>query len=617
MGEETAQTGGYKYMGTGQHIANESLALVATRAADLMARMTLEEKVAQTMLVAVNHIEHQAVTDLGIGAILSGGGGNPEPNNPATWQAMVAGYRDAALQSRLGIPIIYGVDAVHGHNNVRGAVIFPHNIGLGAARDPDLVRRIGWATAVETYATSVRWDFAPTLAVPQDIRWGRTFEGFGEDTALVSALGRAYIEGLQGDDPAAEFSVLATAKHYFGDGGTTYGTSEFVFPVVPQMGVMEEVPFLVDQGDTRLDEATLREVHLAPYLAALDAGVLTVMASFSKWNGVRLHAHHYLLTELLKGELGFPGFVVSDWEGVRDSDPDPYTAVVTCYNAGIDMNMVSFGWREKMELLLTAVQKGDVPLARLEDAVRRILTVKLRAGLFEQLKSSEGYLPLVGSPEHRALAREAVVKSAVLLKNENQTLPLSPAATRLLVAGAWANDIGLQCGGWTIAWQGEAGPITDGTTILEGIRAAAPQTAVEYEANGRFDGERSAYGLVCVGETPYAEGLGDRADLTLDAEQTSLIDRMRALCDRLVVVIISGRPLIISDQLPQIDALVAAWLPGSEAGALAELLFGREPFSGKLSYTWPRSMRARSMDQVVARNEEASPLFPYGFGLTA
>jgi beta-glucosidase len=592
---------------------NDPTDSLSARVSDLIGRMTLEEKVAQTMLVAVNHIETQAIGDLGIGAILSGGGANPEPNNPANWLAMVDGCRQAALQSRLGIPILYGVDAVHGHNNMRGAVIYPHNIGLGAARDADLVRRIGRATAVETYVSGVRWDFAPTLAVPQDIRWGRTFEGFGEDTALVSELGRAYIEGLQGDDPAAEFSVLATAKHYFADGGTTYGTAEFVFPVVPELGVMEEVPFLVDQGDTRLDEATLRKVHLAPYLAALRAGVLTVMASFSKWNGVKLHAHHYLLTELLKEELGFPGFVVSDWEGVRDSHLDPYTAVVTCYNAGIDMNMVSFGWHEKMELLHTAVQKGDVSLERLEDAVCRILTVKLRAGLFEQLESSDRYLPLIGSSEHRALAREAVVKSAVLLKNEKQTLPLPQDAPRILVAGAWADDIGLQCGGWTIAWQGEIGPITSGTTILEGLRAqAGPEMVIDFEPDGRFDGERAAYGIVCVGETPYAEGLGDRANLALDADQAALIERVRAQCDYLIVVLISGRPLIISEGLPYIDALVAAWLPGSEAGALAELIFGKATFSGKLSYTWPRSM-----DQVpTACAKEEGPLFPYGFGLT-
>jgi beta-glucosidase len=593
---------------------NEPTNSMSLRVGDLIARMTLEEKVAQTMIVAVNHIEHQAIIDLGIGAILSGGGANPEPNNPANWLAMVDGCRQAALQSRLGIPILYGVDAVHGHNNLRGAVIFPHNIGLGAARDAGLVRRIGRATAVETYATGVRWDFAPTLAVPQDIRWGRTFEGFAEDTALVSELGQAYIEGLQGSDPAAEFSVLATAKHYFADGGTTYGTAEFVFPVVPQLDVMEEVPFLVDQGDTRLDEATLREVHLTPYLAALRAGVLTVMASFSKWNGAKLHAHHYLLTELLKGELGFTGFVVSDWEGVRDSHPDPYTAVVNCYNAGIDMNMVSIGWREKMELVHTAVQKGDIPLARLEDAVRRILSVKLHAGLFEQLDSSDRYLPLIGSAEHRALAREAVVKSAVLLKNEKQTLPLPRETPRILVAGAWADDIGLQCGGWTIAWQGKAGPITSGTTILEGVRAhAGPGTVIDYVPDGQYDGERAPYGIVCVGERPYAEGLGDRADLTLDAGQAALIDRMRARCDHLIVILVSGRPLVISEELPEIDALVAAWLPGSEAGAVAELLFGISPFSGKLSYTWPRSM-----DQVpTARAKEEGPLFPYGFGLTA
>lgn len=580
---------------------------------DLMARMSLEEMVAQTFLVAVNHIEPQSVTDLGIGAILSGGGGNPEPNSPATWQAMVAEYRQAALQSRLGIPILYGVDAVHGHSNVRGATIFPHNIGLGATRDAGLVRRIGRATAVETYATNVRWNYAPTLAVPQDIRWGRTYEGFAEDTELVGTLGQAYIEGLQGEDPTAEFSVLSTAKHYVGDGGTTFGTAESVFPAVPELNI-QRTRFLIDQGDTRLSEQALRDIHLAPYLSALKAGALTVMASFSMWNGGRLHAHTYLLTDVLKDELGFPGFVVSDWEGVRDSNPDLYTAVVNCYNAGVDMNMVTSDWETKMGMLFKAVQNGDVPLARLEDAVRRILTVKQLAGLFEEPEYGDRYLSQIGTAEHRSLAREAVVKSAVLLKNDEQTLPLSRTAQRVLVAGAWANDIGLQCGGWTIAWQGKPGAITHGSTILEGIQAlAAPHMQIEYELNGEFNGDRAAYGVVCVGELPYAEGLGDRADVTLDAAHVALIERMRAQCDRLVVIVVSGRPLIITEQLDQIDALVAAWLPGSEASALAELLFGHVPFTGKLSYTWPRSM-----SQVpTAVPKKDGPLFAYGFGLSS
>ncbi len=589
------------------------------RVDDLLAQMTLEEKVAQTTLVAVNHIDLTAVSELGIGAILSGGGGNPDPNSPADWQAMVRDCLQAGLNSRLGIPILYGVDAVHGHNNVRGAVIFPHQIGLGAARDPDLVRRIGRATAVEVSATNVKWNYAPTLAVPQDIRWGRTFEGFSEDPALVTALGTAYVEGLQGADPAAEFSVLATAKHYVSDGATDWGSAAFVFPIVPSLGVNEPVPFLLDQGAATISEETLRSVHLAPYLPALRAGVQVVMASFSSWQEIKLHAHHALLTDLLKGELGFSGFIVSDWEGVRDAHPDPYTAVVTCFNAGIDMNMVTGDYRAKMDLLHKAVQKGDVPLARLDDAVRRILTVKMRAGLFENSGISDRHLPFVGCAEHRTLAREAAAKSAVLLKNEKQALPLPKPADRILVAGPWADDIGLQCGGWTIEWQGKPGAITPGTSFLAGMRdLAGPQTAIEFDPAGEFAGLESQgaaiaeRGVVFIGEQPYAEGLGDRADLTLDAQQAALIARMRRKCAKLIVVLVCGRPLIISEQLPQIDALVVAWLPGSEGQGVADVLFGDVPFRGKLPYTWPRSM-----DQIpLARAKEAEPLFPCGFGLT-
>jgi beta-glucosidase len=596
-------------------------ASLSARVEDLLSRMTTAEKIGQTTLVAVNHIEREAISEMGIGAILSGGGGNPAENTPAAWHEMVSSCLQAGLNSRLGIPLLYGVDAVHGHNNVRGAVIFPHNIGLGAARDADLVRRVAHATAVEVYATAVRWNYAPTLAVPQDIRWGRTYEGFSEDSALVSELGAAYVAGLQGDDLTAEFSVLATPKHFLGDGATEWGSATFVFPVVPMLGIHEPVPFMLDQGEAYISEETLRGVHLAPYQSALRAGAQIVMASFSSWQGIKLHTHHYLLTDLLKGELGFSGFIVSDWEGVRDSDPDPYMAVVSCFNAGLDMTMITGDYRAKMALLEQAVQNGDVPLSRLDDAVRRILTVKMRAGLFDNPETSDRHLPLVGCAEHRALAREAVAKSAVLLKNDRQALPLSRSAERILVAGAWADDIGLQCGGWTIAWQGQAGDITQGTSFLSAMRElAGPQTRIEFDPAGEFTwlesagtGEQAAeLGVVLIGEHPYAEGHGDREDLNLDKQQAALIERMRRRCAALVAVIISGRPLIITEQLPLVDALVAAWLPGSELQGLADVLFGDRPFSGKLPYTWPRTM-----DQIpLEKAREGDPLFPFGYGLS-
>ena len=589
---------------------------LSARGEDLLARMTLEEKIGQMTQVEKNSIDPETAGRLNIGSILSGGGGSPVDNSPAGWLDMVGSFLDAARQSRLGIPLIYGVDAVHGHNNVRGATIFPHNIGLGATRDADLVRRIGRATAVETYATGVRWNFAPCIAVPQDFRWGRTYEGFGEDPALVSRLGAAYIEGQQNKELTAPFSVLATAKHFAGDGGATWGTSSMVFPPVPASGITDRTPFMIDQGDTRLDEATFRAVHLAPYIDAVNAGTQTVMVSFSSWNGDKLHAHHYLLTEVLKEELGFSGFVVSDWAGINEVSDNSYQATVDCINAGIDMSMVPFEYQRFISELRRAVESGDVALERVDDAVRRILTVKMRVGLFENPGADDRHLHLVGCQEHRALAREAVAKSAVLLKNEGQILPLSKAQPRILVAGQWADDIGYQCGGWTIEWLGGSGKTTPGTSILEAIRATvSAETIIEYDPSGAFvaTGQTMAeLGLVFLGELPYAEGFGDRADLALGEADIALLERLRRRCQKLAVVLVTGRPLIITGQLPLMDALVVAWLPGTEGQGVADVLFGDVPFSGKLPFTWPRDM-----DQIPLSNiGKGDSLFPFGFGLS-
>jgi beta-glucosidase len=566
--------------------------------------------------VEKNSIDPETAARLGIGSILSGGGGNPANNSPAGWLDMVGEFLNAAQSSRLGVPLIYGVDAVHGHNNVYGATIFPHNIGLGATRDADLVRRVGRATAVETYATGVRWNFAPCIAVPHDFRWGRIFESFGEDPALVSRLGAAYIEGLQGDDWSAPFSVMATAKHYAGDGGTTWDTSDMIFPAMPEIGIMERTPFIIDQGDTRLSETTFRSVHLSPYIEAVKAGAQAVMASFSRWNGEKLHSHHYLLTTVLKEEFGFSGFIVSDWGGIKEAGNDTYQATVACINAGIDMSMVPYDYQGFISDLKRAVESGDVPLARIDDAVRRILTVKFSAGLFESPGIDDRHLQLVGCQEHRALAREAAAKSAVLLKNEGQVLPLAKNQPRILVAGLWADDIGYQCGGWTVEWLGASGDITPGTSILDAIRSSvSAETVIDFDPGGAFAGHRDAkagIGLVFLGETPYAEGFGDRADLRLGQVDIALLERMRGFCQKLVVVLVTGRPLIISQQLPLMDALVVAWLPGSEGQGVANVLVGDAPFSGKLSYTWPRDMSQISLSEDSQRN----PLFPFGFGLS-
>ena len=463
-------------------------------AADLLAAMTLPEKVAQMTQAEKNSVEPGDVAKYGLGSVLSGGGGNPEPNTPEAWLEMVEGFQQAALQSRLKIPLLYGVDAVHGHNNLVGATIFPHNIGLGATRDPELLRRVGRVTALETSAVGVRWDFAPAVSIPQDIRWGRSFEGYAQDTALVSELATAFVEGLQGDlsDPTA---VLACVKHYVADGATTWGTSQRVDRAALQIDqtlananvdegflkLIAEGAWRLDQGGSDIDETTLRHVHLPPYRAAIKAGALSVMASYSSWDGLKRHAHRYLLTDVLKGELGFEGFIVTDWEGVDQIAPDFYESVVRAVNAGIDMVMVPFRYKRFMDTLLRAVGQGDVPLARIDDAVSRILYVKARLGLFEAPSAAPDPAK-VGSAEHRAVAREAARKSLVLLKNGG-VLPFAKDRP-LLVAGRAADDIGYQCGGWTVSWMGGPGPITTGTTLLEGMRAAAPQADIRYRADG-------------------------------------------------------------------------------------------------------------------------------------
>jgi beta-glucosidase len=582
---------------------------------ELLARMTLEEKIGQMTQVEKNSLTPEVVKRCFIGSVLSGGGGYPRENTPQGWAKMLTDFQQAALQTRLRIPLLYGVDAVHGHSNLFGAVIFPHNIGLGATRDADLVYRIGRATAEEMAATGVHWNFAPTIAVPQDLRWGRTCEGYAQDPQCVAKLGTAYIRGLQGDRLDDPLSVLATAKHYLGDGGTTWGTSRMLFPIPPGApfeGANNMFPFKIDQGDTRVDEATLRAVHLRPYIAAIQAGIQTVMASFSSWNGLKLHAHHYLLSEVLKGELGFDGFVVSDWAGMDQVSDDYYQAVVISVNAGVDMAMVPHEYERFISALKQAVQKGEVSLERIDDAVRRILSVKFKAGLFEKPLPDPGYLSLVGTAEHRLLAREAVAKSLVLLKNEAQILPLSKSTPTILIAGQAADDIGLQCGGWTIEWLGKPGPITPGTTIFSGIKAALSHPdRVVYDPDGlfaQFGDQAAEIGIAVISEMPYAEGFGDQADLTLPMEDIRLIQRLRARCRKLVMILLSGRPLILTDQLPLIDALVAAWLPGTEGQGIADVLFGDQPFRGKLPYSWPRSMGQ------IPLQEEQQPLFPFGHG---
>ena len=592
---------------------------VEVRVEDLLSRMTLEEKIGQMTQVENNSISPNylfppsEVARYFIGSVLSGGNSSGF-YSLADWTGLAKRYEVDALQTRLGIPLIFGVDSVHGFGHVNGATIFPHNIGLGATRDPELVRQIGQVTAEEMRAAGIPWNFAPCVAVPQDIRWGRTYEGFSEDTALVTELSSAYIQGFQtvpegyGSSDGQTLYALATPKHYIGDGGTAWGSiHQYMYH-----------QYLLDQGDTQVDEATLRRLFLPPYQAAVNSGAMSVMVSFSSWNGVKMHAQRYLLTDVLKGELGFRGFVVSDWGGINQVDPDYYTAVVTAINAGIDMNMVPYYYQMFIGTMKQAVMNGDITQERIDDAVRRILRAKFMLGLFENPYGDPSLAVTVGSDEHRALARQAVRESLVLLKNDNNALPIDKNVSTILVAGI--NSTGFQAGGWTLDWQGEQRNTLAGTTILEGIQElVGPNTHVIYDSLGQFTsfGGKAPVGIAIVGEIPYAEGLGDRADLTLYKGDQTIINALHPKVDKLIVVILSGRPLVITDQYQTADAWVAAWLPGSEGAGVADVLFGDYPFVGKLPYTWPRSNDQLPLNINNSANLTgcAAPLFPFGYGL--
>ncbi|MDD3818249.1 MAG: glycoside hydrolase family 3 N-terminal domain-containing protein [Actinomycetota bacterium] len=571
---------------------------VGKRVENLLSLMTLEEKIGQMTQVARDFIiSDEHITSYGIGSILSGGGSAPQPNTPENWADMYDNYQQFALSSRLGIPIIYGTDAVHGHNNLSGATIFPHNIGLGAAGDAELVKRVARITAIEASATGMDWTFSPCIAVPQDERWGRTYEGFSENSELVTALGKAAVEGYQGNSLSDDTSILACAKHFAGDGGTTGG---------------------IDRGNTECSEEDFRNVHITPYIGAIEAGVGSIMVSFNSWNGVPVHANSYLITDVLKGELGFDGLVVSDWSGINGIDGfyENMTEqdIMEGINAGIDMVMVPDNYVDFIVTLTGLVKDGRVSMERIDDAVRRILTIKFNLGLFENPCADRSNVGLIGSKEHREIAREAVRKSLVLLKNENQVLPLSKNIKRIVVAGTKADDIGSQCGGWTITWQGEVGDITEGTTILEAIESiVSEETEVIYSKDGSDVPEGAEVAIVVAGETPYAEYMGDDSDLLLGEVDANAINNLAGRGIPVVVILITGRPIIITDHLDKIDTLIAAWLPGTEGQGITDVIFGDYAPAGKLSYTWPASI-----DQIPINDVDGSKgaLFPYGYGLT-
>jgi len=569
---------------------------ILERTANLLGQMTLDEKIGQMTQASREFLKSdEDITLYALGSVLSGGGSGPKRNVPSAWVDMYDGYQRRALKTRLSIPLLYGIDAVHGHNNVRGAVIFPHNIGLGATRNPTLVEEVARATAIEVAATGIRWTFSPCIAVPRDERWGRTYEGFGETAELASVMGRSAIRGYQGDDLAKNTAILACAKHFIGDGGTLNG---------------------VDRGDTVVDETVLRQVHLPGYVAAVDVGVGSIMASFNSWNGQKVHGRKDLLSGILKGELGFGGFIVSDWKAIEELAGDYADEVEQAINAGIDMVMVPDNYPRFFNTLKAVVSAGRVSMDRIDDAVGRILTIKFRLGLFEHPFADRSLSGKIGAPEHRALARRAVRESLVLLKNERQTLPLSKRA-HILLAGSGADDIGRQCGGWTISWQGETGPVVPGTTILEAVRRAVSREAiVTYSPEGEIP-KGAQVAVVVIGETPYAETKGDRRNLDLDPADIKVVERVHKGGIPAVVVLLSGRPLILTPVLPLADAIVAAWLPGTEGDGVADVLFGDFRPTGKLGHSWPASMTDIPLnDDRRGPDSGATPLWPYGFGLS-
>ena len=565
------------------------------RAEDLLGRMSLDEKIGQMTQADSGSLPSPApVGELFLGSVLSGGDSEPPDLSARGWATMVSAFQKQALATRLGIPILYGIDAVHGHNNVRGATVFPHNIGLGCTRNPKLVEEAGRVTAAEIAATGMHWNFAPCIAVPLDERWGRTYEGFGESPELAVLLGPPAIRGLQGGNMSEPGRVLATAKHFVGDGGTKGG---------------------VDRGDTAGDEKALRAIHLEGYKAAIKAGAGSIMVSFNSWNGEKMHGHKRLLTDVLRGELGFQGLLVSDWNGIDELPGDRDADVAQAINAGIDMVMAPDSYREVIASLEKNVAAGRVPMARIDESVRRILVTKFRLGLFERPFGEPSLLPRVGSPDHRAVARQAVRESQVLLVNKNRALPLATTLTNLVVGGKGADDLGLQCGGWTISWQGSSGRITEGTTVLQAIRKALPSASVTHSPTGEVaSGAQAA--VIVIGEQPYAEFKGDRTELSLAPEDVQAVKNAKKAGVPVIVVLFSGRPLILEPILADVDALIAAWLPGTEGDGIADVLFGTFNPTGRLSVTWPRSMADVPINVGPAGQKPTGALFEYGFGLS-
>jgi beta-glucosidase len=588
----------------------------------LLSQMTLEEKVGQTIQADIASVSPEDVRQYHLGSILNGGDSGPHHNDRAPapdWLATGDAYFNASLPAtpdRPRIPILWATDSVHGNSNIIGATIFPHNIGLGAARDPELMREIGRITALETRVTGADWTFAPSLAVVRDDRWGRTYESYSEDTGVVSDYATAIIEGLQGKPGAPDFlrdgHIIATAKHFIGDGGTENGK---------------------DRGDNISSESDLRDIFTPPYQSAITAGVQSVMASYSSWQGYKMHGNKALLNDVLIDRLGFDGVVVGDWNAHAEVPGCTATHCAAAYNAGVDVIMAPDTWRGLYNNTLEQVRSGEIPMTGLDEAVSRILRVKLRAGVMTvgapSTRPYAGQWNQLGSPEHRAVARQAVRESLVLLKNDAGLLPLSPKL-HVLVAGDGADNLGKQCGGWTISWQGAGNARADfpnGQTIFEGIREhvqAAGGTA-SLSIDGSFSGKPDV-AIVVIGENPYAETAGDRSDLVFDSGDLTLLRKLHAQGIPVVTVFLSGRPLHVTREINLSNAFVAAWLPGSEGGGVADLLFRKldgtvtYDFRGKLSFSWPRAADQTPLNVPRQTDPESmrtayNPLFAFDYGL--
>ncbi len=585
------------FLSGGSFIATNAQANPATDADALLARMTLDEKIGQMVQVDSAALKNKAdVQKYFLGSVLSGGGSDPADNSPASWKKMADEFQAQALQTRLKIPLLYGIDAVHGNNNVLGAVVLPHHIGLGATHNAALVERAQRVTADEVAGTGIRWAFAPCIAVARDIRWGRTYESFSSSPELAGELGAASVKGIQGDT-LGKNSVLACAKHFAGDGGTLNGK---------------------DQGDTVCDEATFRKLFIQHYAPSIKAGVGSIMVSYNSWNGVKMHGNKQLLTDVLKGEMGFQGFLVSDWAAIDQLGADYKTDVEKSIDAGLDMIMIPVGigephnYAEFIANLKDLVAEKKISQSRIDDAVRRILTVKFQMGVFENPWTDPALTAKIGSPEHRAVARECVRESLVLLKNSKQVLPLKKNLKHLALVGKAADNLGIQCGGWTIDWQGKTGNVTPGgTTLLAAIKqTVSAKTEVNFSADGSDLKSADAI-IVVVGEEPYAEMKGDRADLSLAPADAALIAKAKATGKPVITLLYSGRPLVLGSALEQSDAFVAAWLPGTEGQGLTDILFGDHAPTGKLPRLWPANNEQLSVDHLTGE-----PQFPSGYGLT-